>query len=104
MPAVIDIHHHILPDFFFRETNGDAHPVGGLAPAPLSEARALEFMDDAGIDVAIKSISTPRVHVGDDARVRSLGTPEGLSAHHAAEIEKWWPCEGPPSGRSRART
>jgi 6-methylsalicylate decarboxylase len=71
MPAVIDVHHHVLPDFFFRETNGDAHPVGGLAPAPLSEARALEFMDDAGIDVAIKSISTPRVHVGDDARVRT---------------------------------
>jgi hypothetical protein len=33
MPAVINVHHHILPDFFFRETNGDAHPVGGLAPA-----------------------------------------------------------------------
>ena len=39
----------------------------------IKRARAWEFMDDAGIDVAIKSISTPRVHVGDDARVRSLG-------------------------------
>ncbi len=50
MPAVIDVHHHILPNFFFRETNDDAHPVGGIAPAPWSEARALEFMDNAGID------------------------------------------------------
>jgi hypothetical protein len=91
MPAVIDVHHHILPDFFFRETNDDAHPVGGLAPAPWSEARALEFMDDAGINAAVTSISTPRVYVGDYARARSLGTPEGLNAHHKAEIEKWWP-------------
>jgi hypothetical protein len=33
-----------------------AHPVGDLAPAPWSEARALEFMHDAGIDAAITSI------------------------------------------------
>jgi len=47
--------------------------------ASWSEARALEFMDDAGIDAAITSISTPRVHVGDYARARSLGTPERSS-------------------------
>src|SRR5260370_34098974 len=29
-------------------------------------------MDDAGIDVAILSISTPGVHVGDDTRARAL--------------------------------
>ena len=57
MPAVIDIHHHILPDFFFRETYDDAHPVGGFAPAPWGEARALEFMDDAGIDAACRRTS-----------------------------------------------
>jgi aminocarboxymuconate-semialdehyde decarboxylase len=32
----------------------------------------LAFMDDAGIDVAVTSISTPGVHTGDDARARSL--------------------------------
>jgi hypothetical protein len=43
MPAIIHVHHHILPNFFFRETNNAAHPVGGIAPAPWSEARALEL-------------------------------------------------------------
>jgi aminocarboxymuconate-semialdehyde decarboxylase len=32
----------------------------------------LSYMDEAGIDVAVTSISTPGVHVGDDARARSL--------------------------------
>ena len=32
----------------------------------------MAFMDDARIDVAVTSISTPGVHVGDDARARSL--------------------------------
>jgi len=72
MSTTIDIHHHILPDFFWRETNEQHGPVGGFAPPPWSSAQALSFMDDAGIDIAVTSISTPGVHVGDDARARSL--------------------------------
>jgi 6-methylsalicylate decarboxylase len=72
MPFTIDVHHHILPDFFWQETNDGAHPVGGIAPPPWDEASALAFMDDAAIDVAVTSISTPGVHVGDDARARYL--------------------------------
>src|SRR5580704_8809616 len=72
MTLTIDVHHHILPDFFWRETNDGDHPVGGIAPPPWDEASALSFMDDAGIDVAVTSISTPGVHVGDDTRARSL--------------------------------
>jgi 6-methylsalicylate decarboxylase len=72
MSFTIDVHHHILPDFFWRETNDGANPVGGIAPPPWDEAGALAFMDDARIDVAVTSISTPGVHVGDDARARSL--------------------------------
>ncbi|HXN33785.1 MAG TPA: amidohydrolase family protein [Polyangiaceae bacterium] len=68
----IDVHHHILPDFFWRETNEQDGPVGGIAPPPWSKESALSFMDDAGIDVAVTSISTPGVHTGDDARARSL--------------------------------
>src|SRR5262249_19046225 len=33
---------------------------------------ALAFMDEAGIDAAVLSISTPGVHVGDDRRARAL--------------------------------
>src|SRR5471030_875287 len=72
MTRTIDVHHHILPDFFYRETN-DAHaPVVGVSPPPWNTEMMLSFMDEAGIDVAITSISTPGVHVGDDARARSL--------------------------------
>jgi predicted TIM-barrel fold metal-dependent hydrolase len=68
----IDTHHHMLPDFFWQET-GNAHaPVGGFAPPQWSKEASISFMDDAGIDVAMLSISTPGVHVGDDTRARAL--------------------------------
>jgi predicted TIM-barrel fold metal-dependent hydrolase len=72
MALTIDVHHHILPDFFWRETNEQHGPVGGIAPPPWSRESALAFMDDAGIDVAVTSISTPGVHTGNDRRARSL--------------------------------
>ncbi len=62
----------MLPDFFWQDT-GNAHaPVGGFAPPQWSKETSIAFMDDAGIDVAILSISTPGVHVGDDERARTL--------------------------------
>jgi aminocarboxymuconate-semialdehyde decarboxylase len=67
----IDTHHHMLPDFFWRETN--AHGViGGLAPLAWSKEVSLSFMDDAGIDAAILSVSTPGVHTGDSLKARAL--------------------------------
>jgi 6-methylsalicylate decarboxylase len=72
MPFTVDIHHHILPDFFWRATNEGASPVGGIAPAAWSKESALSFIDDACIDVAITSISTPGVHMGNDAAARAL--------------------------------
>jgi len=56
----IDVQHHILPDFFWRETH-EQHghgPVGGIAPPPWSRESALSFMDDAGIDLAVTSINS----------------------------------------------
>ena len=72
MPFTIDVHHHILPDVFWRATNDAHNPVGGIQPAPWSKESTLSYMDDAGIDVAITSISTPGVHMGDDAAARDL--------------------------------
>ena len=72
MSFTVDVHHHILPDFFWRETNDAHNPVGGIAPPPWDADLMLSYMDEAGIDVAVTSISTPGVHVGDDARARSL--------------------------------
>ena len=72
MSFTIDVHHHILPDVFWRATNDVHSPVGGILPPPWSKEAALAYMDDAGTDVAITSISTPGVHMGDDAAARDL--------------------------------
>src|SRR3984885_14977943 len=72
MTFTIDVHHHILPEVFWRATNDAHNPVGGIAPAPWSKESALSYMDDAGINVAITSISTPGVHMGDDAAASDL--------------------------------
>jgi 6-methylsalicylate decarboxylase len=72
MRFTIDVHHHILPQFFWRATNEGSNPVGGLAPPPWSMEAAVAYLDDAGTQVAITSISTPGVHMGDDAAAREL--------------------------------
>ena len=68
----IDTHQHLLPDFFWHATENDNAPIGGLAPLRWSRETAISFLDDAGIDVAIVSLSTPGVHTGDDAKARAL--------------------------------
>jgi aminocarboxymuconate-semialdehyde decarboxylase len=68
----VDTHQHLLPDFFWEATENDHAPIGGLAPLRWSRETAISFMDDAGIDVAIVSLSTPGVHTGDDAKARAL--------------------------------
>ena len=72
MPFTVDMHHHILPDFFWRATNDASAPVGGIRPPSWNVHEAIGFLDEAGIDVAITSISTPGVHTGDDAAARAL--------------------------------
>jgi 6-methylsalicylate decarboxylase len=68
----IDTHHHILPDFFWQATENANAPVGGLAPLQWSKDVSISFLDDAGIDAAIVSLSTPGVHTGDSAKARTL--------------------------------
>jgi predicted TIM-barrel fold metal-dependent hydrolase len=68
----IDTHHHLLPDFFWQETEIADAPIGGLAPLHWSRETSISFMDDAGIDVALVSLSTPGVHTGDNAKARAL--------------------------------
>jgi predicted TIM-barrel fold metal-dependent hydrolase len=71
-PLTIDTHHHILPDFFWQATENAHAPIGGLAPLRWSKEVSVSFMDDAGIDVAVVSLSTPGVHTGDSAKARAL--------------------------------
>ena len=72
IPLTIDTHHHILPDFFWQATENATAPVGGLAPLTWSREASIAFMDDAGIDVAVVSLSTPGVHTGNSAKARAL--------------------------------
>lgn len=88
MTFTIDVHHHVLPDFFWRATNEADHPAGGIAPPPWSVAGALSFLDDAEIDVAVTSISTPGVHTGDDAAARKLARQ---CNEHSAELVREHP-------------
>jgi len=68
----IDTHQHILPDFFWQATENSNAPIGGLAPLRWSKETAISFMDDAGINGAIVSLSTPGVHTGDASKARAL--------------------------------
>jgi 6-methylsalicylate decarboxylase len=68
----IDTHHHMLPDFFFEATNEKDHPVGGLKPQLWSAEISLAFMDEAEIDIAVLSISTPGIQLQDRQAGRDL--------------------------------
>jgi 6-methylsalicylate decarboxylase len=72
MAITIDTHHHLLPDFFFEATNEKEKPVGGLKPQRWTPETSLAFMDEAGIDVAILSISTPGIQLPDRLADRKL--------------------------------
>jgi predicted TIM-barrel fold metal-dependent hydrolase len=72
MALTIDTHHHMLPDFFFEATNEKESPVGGLKPQIWTPESSLAFMDEAGIDIAILSISTPGVQLPDNLAAREL--------------------------------
>jgi len=65
MALTIDTHHHMLPEFFFEATNEKANPVGGLKPQAWTPERSLAFMDEAEIDIAVTSISTPGIELPD---------------------------------------
>jgi hypothetical protein len=55
-----DIDHHLIPDFYRRATERAGQSVRGGLRAPWSQAGAVSFMDEAGIDAAIASIRAPR--------------------------------------------
>ena len=76
--GVLDYHLPItpLPQLNNRNLNMPlGHVLGGgssIAPLRWSKEASISFMDDAGIDVAVVSLSTPGVHRGDSAKARRL--------------------------------
>jgi len=72
MSFTIDLHHHVIPDFYWEASNEGGEATGGITPPRWSLEGALAFLDEAGIDAAVASISTPGVHFGDDMAARAL--------------------------------
>jgi 6-methylsalicylate decarboxylase len=69
---VVDLHCHVIPDFYWEASNEDGNAAGGINPPRWSLDGAIAYLDEAGIDVAVPSISTPGVHFGDDGAARTL--------------------------------
>jgi predicted TIM-barrel fold metal-dependent hydrolase len=68
----IDTHSHIVPPFYADWLWSKGALAGGL-PIPAWDADAARVVIDRhDIDVAVLSVSTPGVHLGDDAEARSL--------------------------------
>ena len=72
MSFTVDVHHHVIPDFYWEASNENGNAAGGINPPRWSLDGAIAYLDEAGIDVAVPSISTPGVHFGDDAAARDL--------------------------------
>src|ERR1700735_4825357 len=72
MSLTVDLHQHAIPEFYWQASNEDGDAAGGITPPRWSLDGAIAYLDEAGIDVAVPSISTPGVHLGDDAAARIL--------------------------------
>jgi aminocarboxymuconate-semialdehyde decarboxylase len=72
MSLTVDLHQHVIPDFYWKASNEDGNAAGGITPPRWSRDGAIAYLDEARIDVAVPSISTPGVHFGDDAAARTL--------------------------------
>jgi aminocarboxymuconate-semialdehyde decarboxylase len=68
----VDLHHHVIPEFYWEASSEDGNAAGGINPPRWSLDGAIAYLDEAGIDVAVPSISAPGVHFGDDAAARVL--------------------------------
>jgi aminocarboxymuconate-semialdehyde decarboxylase len=71
MSPTVDLHHHVIPDFYWEASNEDGNAARGITPPRWSLDAAIAYLDEARIDVAVPSISTPGVHFGDDAAARN---------------------------------
>lgn len=72
MTLTVDLHQHVMPDFYWQASNEDGNAAGGITPPRWSFEGAVAYLDEARIDVAVPSISTPGVHFGDDVAARML--------------------------------
>lgn len=68
----IDTHQHIVPPAYATWLEEHGVLAGGLPIPKWNAEGALDLMESAGISTGILSVSTPGVHLGDDAQARSM--------------------------------
>ena len=75
-PALVDVHHHTVPPFWFEEVKEKIIAQGGGRIVPnwlgWSPQRAIEEMDKNGVSTAVLSISTPGIWFGNVEQSRRL--------------------------------
>lgn len=72
MSTRIDTHQHIVPPAYADWLDRRGITAGGLPIPQWSADGALDLMAAANIQAGILSVSTPGVHLGDDAEARSV--------------------------------
>lgn len=81
-PMRIDTHQHIVPPFYSEWLAAKGISAGGLPIPQWSTEGALDLMESAGVATGILSVSTPGVHLGDDAEARSMARQVNEFAAH----------------------
>jgi 6-methylsalicylate decarboxylase len=90
-PALIDVHHHIVPPFYLAENREHiAGPTGQVNPAWTNwePKKALDAMDEHGVATAVLSLSTPGVWFGDADAARRTAR---RCNEYAAELRQAYP-------------
>jgi 6-methylsalicylate decarboxylase len=67
----VDTHHHVVPPDYAAWLRRKGMAAGGLPIPDWTPEAALALMDERGVETAILSVSTPGVHLGDDAEARA---------------------------------
>lgn len=81
----IDTHHHVVPPAYAAWLKRLGREAGGLPIPDWSREAALDVMDKYGVRTAILSVSTPGVHMGDDAEARKVAREVN---EYAAEVAR----------------
>src|SRR5262249_932017 len=93
----IDTHHHVVPRTYAAWLRKKGIEAGGLPIPDWSLDAAISIMDKFRIQTSIMSISTPGVHLGDDAEAREKAREVN---EYAAEVDGSIPLVSDSSPRS----
>ncbi len=69
MSRIVDLHHHVIPDFYWEASNEDGNAGGWGQPQPGPSAPFADLT--VAVEVAGPAIGTPGVNFGDDVAARA---------------------------------